>query len=176
MKTVVIAASEIVQAPRAADSLASSASRVRRSPIARTILVTLLVVAGQLSAGTGAVAEDMDTYSVSQEAWSGGMQSGAGNYMGNCLACHGATGGGDGPLADSLGGDIKPRSLADPSLLSVRTDAFLFDVIKKGGKSVGLSELMPDWGETFDDEAIRNLVQYIRNDLCKCQYEGAGGP
>jgi mono/diheme cytochrome c family protein len=34
---------------------------------------------------------------------------------------------------------------------------------------------MPDWGETFDDEAIRNIVQYVRTSVCKCQYEGGGG-
>jgi mono/diheme cytochrome c family protein len=148
-------------------------ARLRR--VIQIVLVAAIFVAGQMLMTTGVTAADDDTYSVSQEAWSGGMQSGEGNYMGNCMACHGAAGEGDGPLADSLGGDIKPRNLADANLLSGRTDEFLFEVIKNGGKSVGFSELMPDWGETFDDEAIENLVQYIRSDLCRCQYAGADG-
>ncbi len=40
--------------------------------------------------------------------------------------------------------------------------------IKSYGKKVGLSEAMPDWGESFDDDGIRSIVQYIRQELCKC--------
>ncbi len=107
-------------------------------------------------------------YSVSQEAWSGDMQSGAGNFMQNCMPCHGMTGMGDGPLSEDLGGDIKPRDLTNATLISARSDEFLFKVIKFGGKKAGLSEIMPDWGETFDDKGIKNLVHYIRHELCKC--------
>ncbi len=138
------------------------------------VLMTALVVAGQNFAGDPAVADEKETYSVSQEAWSAGTQSGEGNFLGNCLPCHGMEGKGDGPLAESLGGDVRPSDLSDATRLMTRTDEFLFDVIKNGGKSVGLSESMPDWGATFNDEAIRNLVQFIRVGLCRCPIEGGG--
>ena len=138
-------------------------------------LITGLVAAGlALSADLVVAQEVKEDYTVSQEAWAGGMRSGEGNFMQNCMPCHGMEGRGDGPLAESLGGDIRPRNLSDAALLSTRTDEFLLEVIKYGGKHSGFSELMPDWGETFDDEAIENLVQYIRNELCKCRYGGAG--
>ena len=139
-------------------------------------LTTGLVVVGLVLSADFVVAQEVkNDYSVSQEAWAEGMRSGEGNFMQNCMVCHGMEGKGDGPLAESLGGDIRPRDLADAALLSIRTDEFLFKVIKHGGKQSGLSELMPDWGETFDDEAIDNLVKYVRVKLCKCKYEGGSG-
>jgi mono/diheme cytochrome c family protein len=139
-------------------------------------LITGLVAAGlALSADLVVAQEVKKDYTVSQEAWAGGMRSGEGNFLQNCMPCHGVEGGGDGPLAESLGGDIRPRNLSDAALLSTRTDEFLLEVIKYGGKHSGFSELMPDWGETFDDEAIGNIVKYVRTSLCKCKYEGGGG-
>jgi len=105
-----------------------------------------------------------------QEAWKGGTKSGVGNFMGNCVPCHGPQGKGDGVLAESL--DVKPRDLSDKSMLSARTDNFLFGVIRNGGASVGLSESMTPWGTTLSDEEIRNIVKYIRTEICKCQYTG----
>jgi mono/diheme cytochrome c family protein len=106
----------------------------------------------------------------SQQAWQGGMQSGAGNFMANCVTCHGPEGKGDGVLADSL--NEKPRDLTNKSILSARSDEYFFKVIKNGGVSVGLSESMPPWGTTFSDKEIRNVVQYIRDTICKCEYKG----
>ncbi len=140
-----------------------------------TALTTALVLAGLTLPADLLVAQEVkEDYTVSQEAWAGGMRSGEGNFMQNCMPCHGAEGKGDGPLAESLGGDIRPRDLSDAALLSTRTDEFLIEVIKYGGKHSGLSELMPDWGETFDDEAIGNILKYVRTNLCKCSYEGDG--
>jgi mono/diheme cytochrome c family protein len=140
-----------------------------------TILTTGLVMAGQaLSAGPAAAQGVKQDYAVSQQAWAGGMRSGEGNFLQNCMPCHGMEGRGDGPLAESLGGEIRPRNLSDAALLSTRTDDFLFEVIKYGGKRSGFSEVMPDWGETFDDEAIRNIVQYLRADICKCNFKDDG--
>ncbi len=135
------------------------------------MLVVALVSAGQSFAAGLPAAEDKDTYSVTQDAWSAGTQSGEGNFLGNCLPCHGMEGKGDGPLAESLGEGVKPSDLSDAARLTTRTDEFLFSIIKNGGKSMGLSEGMPDWGETFNDEAIRNLVQFIRVKLCGCEIE-----
>ncbi|MEE9614300.1 MAG: cytochrome c [Thermodesulfobacteriota bacterium] len=113
---------------------------------------------------------EKDAKAVSRGVWGGDMQSGAGNFQGNCVPCHGFEGKGDGPLAESF--EVKPRNLTDKSIIGKRTDEFLFNLIKKGGKSAGLSENMPDWGTSFSDTEIQNLVTYIRKDLCKCEFKG----
>lgn len=97
--------------------------------------------------------------------------AGKDNYIGNCSPCHGDTGKGDGPLADTLGEGLKARNLNDAQLLSARTDEFLFKVVKSGGVAVGLSEAMPSWKETFTDAEIKQIVQYVRNSICMCKYK-----
>lgn len=99
-------------------------------------------------------------------------EAGKDNFIGNCSPCHGDTGKGDGPLAETLGEGIKARNLSDANLLSARTDEFLFKVIKTGGVSVGLSESMPSWQETFTDAEIKQIIQYVRSSICKCKYKG----
>ncbi len=101
--------------------------------------------------------------------WSG--EAGKDNYIGNCSPCHGLTGKGDGPLMDTLGEGVVPRNLSDANLLSARTDEFLFKAIKSGGVAVGFSESMPSWKETFTDAEIKQIVQYVRNSICKCKYK-----
>ena len=98
-------------------------------------------------------------------------EAGKDNFIGNCSPCHGETGKGNGPLADTLGEGIKPRNLGDAKLMSARTDEFLFKVIKSGGVAVGLSESMPSWKETFTDAEIKQIIQYVRNSICKCKYK-----
>ncbi len=115
-------------------------------------------------------AADKEPDYTTQQAWQGGMQSGAGNFMANCVTCHGPEGKGDGILADSL--DVKPRDLTNKAIISARSDEYLFKVIKNGGASVGLSESMIPWGTTFSDKEISNLVQHIRANICKCKYNG----
>jgi high-affinity iron transporter len=94
--------------------------------------------------------------------------------MANCVSCHGPEGEGDGVLADSL--DTKPSDLSNKSTISTRSDEYLIKVIENGGVSVGLSESMPPWGTTFSDEEIRNVVQHLRDTICKCKYEGKKEP
>ncbi len=107
---------------------------------------------------------------LSQNAWQGGTKSGKGNFESYCVPCHGPLGKGDGILADTL--DVKPRNLSNAKLLSMRTDDFLFKVIKNGGASVGFSENMMPFDNTLSDEEIKNVIRYIRSDICKCQYKG----
>ena len=143
-----------------------------KKTILGAVLFSGLAVAGQALATDPVPPDVKSDYSVSQDAFAGGMDSGSGNFMQNCMPCHGMEGRGDGPLSEDLGEGIKPRDLTNAEILSTRTDEFLFKVIKNGGKSVGLNENMPDWGYAFSDEAIKNLVQYIRAELCKCKYNG----
>lgn len=103
-------------------------------------------------------------------AWSGGNTSGEGNFMSVCASCHGYEGKGDGMLAEEL--DVRPRDLANPKFMVTKSDDHLFKVIKEGGVSVGLSESMTPFNEQISDEEIRNVIAYLRSDICKCTYGG----
>jgi hypothetical protein len=47
--------------------------------------------------------------------------------------------------------------------MSSRTDAFLRDVIAKGGSATGLSSFMPAWQGILKENEIQDLIDYIRN-------------
>jgi len=126
-----------------------------------------LVMTGLATTVDAGMTEDQANTSASDRG-----DTGEGAYMGYCLPCHGMEGKGDGPLAESLGGDVSPRDFTDTEYMSSRTDKELFKVIKFGGKKSGFSDIMPDWGYNFPDADIKAIVQYIRSDLCKCKYNG----
>lgn len=92
------------------------------------------------------------------------------DFEANCAVCHGTRGRGDGQMADTL--DARPRDLADRRLMSTRTDDDLFRVIREGGRSAGFSDVMVSFGAALSDDAIRDIVKFIRTDICKCTYEG----
>lgn len=100
-------------------------------------------------------------------------EAGRDNYIANCSPCHGESGKGDGPLADTIGEGVKPSNLGDARLLSSRSDEFLFKVVKSGGVAVGLSESMPSWNETFTDAQIKQIIQHVRNGICRCKYSAS---
>ncbi len=101
-------------------------------------------------------------------AWSAGNASGVGNFMSYCVTCHGDLGHGDGMLADSL--DVRPRVLSDAEFMSSKTDEHLFTVIKNGGATVGLTENMTPFDGLLSDEEITNIIAYLRQEICKCEY------
>ena len=82
-------------------------------------------------------------------------------YGDNCAPCHGASGKGDGAGAQSL--PVRPADHTNGKLMSARSDAFLRDVIAKGGSAMGLTSFMPGWRGLFKDEEIQDLVDYIRS-------------
>jgi len=84
------------------------------------------------------------------------------------LSCQG--GKGDGPAAAAL--DPKPRNLSDPKYVSTLSDEQIFKTVKEGGAAVGKSPLMPAWGSVLSDSDIWNVIAYLRQDICKCQYKG----
>jgi len=105
-----------------------------------------------------------------QSSWKEGTSSGKGNFEGYCVSCHGPGGQGDGALAETL--DVQPRNLTDSAIMSTRTDDMLFKVIKNGGASAGFSVNMMPFNNQLSDAEIRNIIGYIRADLCKCKFEG----
>ena len=90
--------------------------------------------------------------------------------MSICASCHGYEGKGDGVLSEEL--DVKPRDLSNPKLMVTKSDDHLFKVIKEGGASVGLSENMTPFNEQMSDEEIKNIIAYLRSDICKCTFSG----
>ena len=78
-----------------------------------------------------------------------------------CATCHGPTGQGDGPAANSL--PVKPRNYTDAAWQASVTDDQIKEIIIKGGKAVGKSEMMPGNPDMVDDpDKLAGLVKIIR--------------
>jgi len=103
-------------------------------------------------------------------AGKGDPAKGKEKYNQICASCHGQGGKGDGPAAAAL--DPKPRNLSDPKYVSTISDEQIFKTVKEGGAAVGKSPLMPAWGSVLSDNDIWNVIAYLRQDICKCQYKG----
>jgi mono/diheme cytochrome c family protein len=73
----------------------------------------------------------------------------------NCLPCHGPTGQGDGPAAQAI--DRPIPGFADPEFARQLAPAGNFDVIKNGR----IENLMPPWGNRFDDPEIWDLTAHV---------------
>jgi mono/diheme cytochrome c family protein len=84
---------------------------------------------------------------------------GAPIYKEYCTQCHGANGQGDGPGASGL--EPKPAVHAKMALSEFPED-YLYNVIFYGGKSVGKSPNMPDWGLTIPPQGVADLIAYLR--------------
>ena len=82
------------------------------------------------------------------------------SYNTVCATCHGVTGAGDGPAGAAL--EPKPASFAEAAFWETRDDDHVFTVIKEGGPAVGKSPLMVGWSMQFDDDQIRQIVEYLK--------------
>ena len=81
-------------------------------------------------------------------------------YSQLCSSCHGAAGGGDGPASAAM--NPKPRNLKDKTWQAAVDDARIYQVIEKGGASLGLSAMMAPWGSMVNDKEIQGLVKVVR--------------
>lgn len=77
-----------------------------------------------------------------------------------CVACHGATGKGDGAAAAAL--NPKPRNFADAAYMNTRTDEQLRKIVSEGGAANGMSPLMAGWASSLKPHEIDNVVGYVR--------------
>jgi mono/diheme cytochrome c family protein len=77
-----------------------------------------------------------------------------------CTPCHGESGRGDGASGRTL--QTHPADFTDCTRMAKESDDKVFQIIKEGGASSGLSSEMQPWGKAFDDEEIRGLVAYVR--------------
>lgn len=76
-------------------------------------------------------------------------------YNANCLACHGASGAGDGPASRAL--RPPPRSFQDPAFWEGRTDAQLATAIRGGRPGTA----MMAFGQLSEAE-MADLVAFLR--------------
>ena len=95
----------------------------------------------------------------------GDAEHGEALYEMYCTQCHGIQGDGKGINAPQL--SVQPRNHTDRSEMSARTDDDLFKAIKEGGQAVNKSVLMPNWDGNLNDEAIGDLVAYLRVLCCQ---------
>ncbi len=81
-------------------------------------------------------------------------------FKSNCSPCHGESGKGDGPGGQVL--PVKPANLGERIATNGYSDQYLFDVIGKGGASVGKSNFMPAWSGALNDQQIRSIVAFLK--------------
>jgi mono/diheme cytochrome c family protein len=63
-------------------------------------------------------------------------------------------------MADIL--DPRPARHSDGGHMNGLDDAYLFEVIKRGGPAVGKSPQMAGWAGPLDDAQIRDVIAFIR--------------
>ena len=85
----------------------------------------------------------------------GNVESGAGVYRTNCVACHGTKGKGDGPVAPNL---TPPPADLTGQTVKQKNDQELLKTIQEG--KAGTS--MPAWKGGLSDQQIEDVLAYIR--------------
>ena len=80
-------------------------------------------------------------------------------YEAQCMACHGASGDGDGPAGKQL--VPRPANLAFTRKLPIATDAFLFWAMSEGGEPFVTA--MPAFGEQLSDKEKWQITHYINS-------------
>jgi len=78
-------------------------------------------------------------------------------YLGRCSLCHGSLGLGDGKMSRIIK-NPPPFNLT----LSRAPDAYLNEMIHKGGKEMGRSPRMPPFGEDLTKSEIASVIMFIK--------------
>jgi len=89
-------------------------------------------------------------------AANGEEREGEGLYAAYCASCHGATGGGDGPLAASL--SVRPPALRDFAAQARFSDDELVQLILRGRPG----SPMPGFAQAIDPASAEKLVAFLR--------------
>src|SRR5438046_8612939 len=84
------------------------------------------------------------------------VREGEGLHAAQCASCHGATGGGDGPLAQSV--SVRPPELSDLAVLGRFTDQELTRLLLPGRPGTP----MPGSARTLDSGQVAGLVALLR--------------
>jgi len=96
------------------------------------------------------------TYVATLRADEGLVREGEGRYATTCASCHGATGGGDGPLAATL--SVRPPALRDLAVQGRFTDRELEGLILRGRPGTA----MPGFARTLDPGDPAKIVAFLR--------------
>ena len=96
------------------------------------------------------------TYVATLRAGEGDVREGEGLYAAQCASCHGAAGGGDGPLAATL--SVRPPALRDLAVQGRFSDDELVELVLHGRPGTP----MPGFARVLDTEAARKLVAFVR--------------
>lgn len=85
-------------------------------------------------------------------------------FQAYCVACHGQSGSGDGPVAGKLYSDfgVRPVDLAADSFQDSRSDEQIAGSVRWGGRVNHKSAYMPAWGQTLNDQQVSDLVAFVR--------------
>ena len=89
------------------------------------------------------------------------VQKGKEIFVQRCVACHGATGHGDGPASGTL--NPKPRKFADPEWQKGVTDEYIEKIVKFGGAAVGKSAAMPSNPDLNVPQVVAGLRTVVRS-------------
>ena len=82
-------------------------------------------------------------------------------YAKNCAACHGETGGGDGPGGRYM--EERPTDFTDARTMAGGSGEIYYAKIRRGGMGTG----MPYWGTIFTEEETWSIVDYLWTFLFK---------
>jgi mono/diheme cytochrome c family protein len=81
-------------------------------------------------------------------------------YVEMCVACHGETGRGDGPAAQSL--DPAPADFSDAAMTANMTDGYMYWRITEGGQMEPFHSAMPAFGDELTEDERWQLIAYLR--------------
>jgi mono/diheme cytochrome c family protein len=121
---------------------------------ARTFLVCLAVVA---SACTSVLLSQTLKYSKPPDA-----KNGEGLYKNGCIACHGIKGNGAPQTSTEFQWPDTFPDFTRCDQTTAETNVAYKDVVVHGGRSRGLSEIMPAFGELLTSEQIDDVLAYMR--------------
>jgi cytochrome c oxidase subunit 2 len=83
------------------------------------------------------------------------LATGEALYAKNCAACHGETGGGDGPGGRYL--EERPTDFTNARTMAGGSSEIYYAKIRRGGMGTG----MPYWGTIFTEEETWSIVDYL---------------
>lgn len=120
-----------------------------------------------ITAGVGLLGLAVATFGVAPVVKADEVANGKKVYTTNCVACHGPTGKGDGPVGAAL--NPRPRDFSAGVFKfdtdgdgKKGTDADLKAVVSKGAAAFGGSALMAPWGH-LPAKDIEDLISYVRS-------------